>query len=160
MIDADLDAYVEIIKRWKIAFDATKVGSEKMDYLFGQLRHVTIDEFRRAAADWERRGQRFPKLADIYESMRRTKQVQTSDQMAVVDPDNPYCRDCRDSGWHELWCIGDEKNPEWDPKPHFNRDQVHCGRQHDHAGHEFMKVCACRPNNPVLRTKKSLTQAG
>lgn len=159
MTDADLDAYVAIVKRWKIFFDATKVGQEKIDHLFEKFRHVAIDDFRRAAVDWEDRGNKFPKPADLNESLRRTRRVLSTDEMAAVDPDNPWCRDCRDSGWHELWCIGDEQSPEWDPKPHFNRAQVHCGRQYQHPGHEFVKVCACRPTNQVLRTKKALTGA-
>src|SRR5688572_25364202 len=113
MTDGDLDAYGEVIKRWKIAFDATKVGPEKINYLFEQLRYMELRDFQRAAVNWERRGARFPKLADIIESARQTRRVQTTHEMAAVDPDNPHCVKCRDSGWQEMWCIGSEANPEW-----------------------------------------------
>lgn len=161
MIDADLDDYTHIIKRWKIAFDATKVGPEKIDYLFEQLRYMSLADFKRAAAEWERRGTRFPKLADILESARRTRRVHTIDEMAAVDPDNNYCSKCRDSGWQELWCIGDEQSPEWQPpNAAVVLEVVHCGRKWNHAGHEFMRRCECHSSNPVLKTKKSLAGGG
>lgn len=161
MTDADLDAYTEIIKRWKIAFDATKVGPEKIDYIFEQLRYMSLGDFKRAAANWERRGARFPKLADILESARQTRRMKTADEMAAVDPDNPYCTKCRDQGMEELWCIGDEREPHWQ---HANvpiiLEVVHCGRKWSHAGHEFMRRCECHSSNPVLKTKKSLSGGG
>lgn len=161
MTDADLDSYAAIISRWKIAFDAHKVGPEKIDYLFEQLRHMSLDDFKRAAVDWERRGAKFPKLADILESARRTRRVQTSDEMAAVDPDNPYCAKCRDSGWHEFWCIGDEAEPQWQPPTApIVLEVVHCGRKWKHGGHEFTRPCECRYSNPVLKTKKSLAGGG
>ena len=161
MTAADLDAYSEIIKRWKIAFDATKVGPEKIDYLFEQLRYLSIEDFKRAAVDWERRGAKFPKLADILESARRTRRMLTTDEMAAVDPDNPHCAKCRDSGWQELWCIGEEAAPEWQPpNVAIVLEVIHCGRKWNHAGHEFMRPCECRSSNPVLKTKKSLAGGG
>lgn len=161
MIDAELDAYAEIIKRWKIAFDATKVGPEKIDYLFNQLRFMTLADFKRAAVDWEKRGARFPKLADILESARRTKRAHTDFEMAAVDPDNHFCGKCRDSGWQELWCIGEENNPQWQPEnAPIVLEVVACGRKWLHGGHEFMRLCTCHSSNPVLKTKKSLAGGG
>lgn len=154
MTDADLDAYSDVIKRLKIAFDASKVGPEKIDYLFEQLRHMSLSDFKRAIGDWEKRGARFPKLADILESARRTKRAQTTDEMAAVDPDNPHCSKCRDSGWREFWCIGDENAPEWDPRPHFGNEVVHCGKKYKHFGHEYVRRCECHSSNPVLKTKR------
>jgi hypothetical protein len=160
VIDAELEAYGEIIKRWKIAFDATKVGPEKIDYLFNQLRYMTLADFKRAAVDWEKRGARFPKLADILESARRTKRIETIFELAAVDPDNPFCPKCKDSGWQELWCIGEEASPQWDPHPIFGNEVIHCGRKWPHSGHEFMRPCTCRSSNAVLKTKKSLAGGG
>lgn len=55
-----------------------------------------------------------------------------------------YCEDCSDGGYVSYWCgeTGPTRKP-WQV-PSF------CGRDHEHAGHEWVGKCQCWNTNPTL----------
>jgi len=169
MTKNDIDAFAELWKRTKIAFDAysgKKASPERMEMFFDDLKPYDIAHVERAFEHWRKTGGGFPKPKDIQASIHLTRRVQALDEMPAFNPEDPYyCTGCRDSGWQDVWCPGDADHPQWDDKPWLSRETLACGRQHyplrDNAGqqewrgHEYSKRCLCHLTNPVLRARRN-----
>lgn len=103
------------------------------------LNGLRIEDLARAVGQALRECDTFPAPAELLRLADRTAP-------ALPPPTRQewrdYCDRCRDTGWWSLQCPA-----------------VSCGRDFDHAPHEFVQRCACWDSNPaLLRTRQRQAQ--
>lgn len=65
-----------------------------------------------------------------------------------------HCNACDDTGWEEMWCVGDSSIPQPDYRLHLTaRD---CGRVRGHTSHTYVRRCDCINRNPVIARRREL----
>jgi len=94
----------------------------------------------------------------LAEEIARDDRIEAQRQRILPAPsdDDPrtwrYCNACDDSGWEEMWCVGDGLIAQPEYRLHLTaRD---CGRVRSHASHTYVRRCECLNRNPVIAHRR------
>lgn len=116
---------------------ATRLPADHVDaamqrIYFEGLERFPIEAVEAAAGDLATSSQWFPKLAEWSDVAERARNARA---LLAVKPDqrvwHAECESCDDTGWEILTCSGTRQ----------------CGRDKEHAAHDYAVPCACRLTN-------------
>ena len=105
---------------------------------FEGLSDFGIEAIEAAAHELERQAKWFPKVSEWRDVAERARNIRA---LAAVSTDqrvwHAECDACDDTGWEILTCSG----------------RVQCGREKEHAAHDYAVPCPCRPTNRTYQRR-------
>lgn len=127
--------FVQVFNRLCVALREKDADSATMQVYFDALKDLPMSAIQQGAQALQSELGRkwFPTTGEWRQAAQDAadRQLRTAVGQARDEPWHLECELCEDTGWRFYECDGDN----------------FCGREHKHAPHSFVRVCACRPTN-------------
>lgn len=140
----DKPRFVQSFNRLAVALrlPSGEVDSAMQRVYYEALEDLPIDAIEDAARNFAREATWFPKTSEwrsVAERARNARALTAGIQDHTGRVWHAECATCDDTGWEPLTCAGSRQ----------------CGREQEHAAHDYVVPCPCRETNRTYQRRRA-----